>query len=81
MLAQLEITRKISEHHLQVKVISRGAGLDKNYQITKPAKTLIIDRAPESLVLISKGGKFFDPFDIVPEKKRPVREKWLLTGS
>ena len=75
--------KKISDHHLQVKVISRGAGLDKNFQIVKPAKTIIIDRAPESLVLVSKQGKFFDPFDIIPEKKGkkgPIREKWILTG-
>ena len=74
------IMKKISDHHLQVKVISRGAGLDKNFQIVKPAKTIIIDRAPESLVLVSKQGKFFDPFDIIPEKKQPIREKWILTG-
>ena len=74
------IMKKISDHHLQVKVISRGAGLDKNFQIVKPAKTIIIDRAPESLVLVSKKGKFFDPFDIIPEKKQPIREKWILTG-
>ena len=65
-------------------MISRGAGLDKNFQIVKPAKAIIIDRAPESLVLVSKQGKFFDPFDIIiPEKKvkrGPIREKWILTG-
>ena len=71
------IMKKISDHHLQVKVISRGAGLDKNFQIVKPAKTIIIDRAPESLVLVSKQGRFFDPFDIIPEKKKPIKERWI----
>ena len=51
------IIEKISPHHLRVKIISRQATLDNDYNIVRPAKTIIIDRAPESLVLLSKGDK------------------------
>ena len=74
------ITRKISDH-LKIKIISRGAKIDKNYKIMKPATTVIVDRAPESLVLLSKQGRFFDPFSItIPEKKKKkvIKERWVL---
>ena len=73
------IIEKISPHHLRVKIISRQATLDNDNNIVRPAKTTIIDRAPESLVLLSKGGKFFDPFEVTQTKrKRPIKERWVV---
>ena len=83
------VTKKVTKHHLKVRVISRGMKLDKNYQMTKPAVTLELDRAPESLVFLFRMDQTFDPFDTpidISDKgprvtKRKPKEKWSLSQS
>ena len=74
------ITQIVTRHHIKVRVISRGMQLDDQYNVMKPAVTVELDRAPESLVFLSRVDETIDPFDL-SDKKKKVKEKWSLTSS
>ena len=46
--------------------------------------TVELDRAPESLIFLSRMGEVNDPFDLSDKKTKgnhKIREKWSLTSS
>ena len=66
-----------------MKTISRGMKINKICKILLPAQTVVLDRAPESLVLLSKGTKVFDHYDHSVDqkaKKGRVWENWSFTA-
>ena len=78
------ITQIVTKHHIKVRVISRGMQLDDQYNVRKPAVAFELDRAPESLVFLSRVDEVIDPFDLSEKKKKvknKVKEKWSLTSS
>ena len=78
------ITQIVTRHHMKVRVISRGMQLDEQYNIRKPAVAVELDRAPESLIFLSRVDEVIDPFDLSEKKKKvkkKVKEKWSLTSS
>ena len=69
---------------MKVPVISRGMQLDAQFNVKKPAVTVELDRAPESLIFLSRMGEVNDPFDLSEKKTKgnnKIKEKWSLTSS
>ena len=78
------ITQIVTRHHMKVRVISRGMQLDAQFNIKKPAVTVVLDRAPESLIFLSRMGEVNDHFDLSEKKnqgKKKIKEAWSLTPS
>jgi hypothetical protein len=78
------ISKIITRHHMKVRVISRGMQLDAQFNIKKPAVTVVLDRAPESLIFLSRMGEVNDHFDLSEKKnqgKKKIKEAWSLTPS
>ena len=78
------VTKRVTRHHFKVRVISRGMKLDNKYKMVRPAVTVELDRAPESLVLLCRMNQSFDPLEFSDRKssssgKKVVKERWSLT--